>query len=100
MRVYISGPITGHERTLVRERFADAAAFMLKRGHSVINPMDIAGWGLSWRVYMAIAKVILASKEIDVIYMMPGWSWSKGCKLELKWAKEYGIPVKFTTKAF
>jgi hypothetical protein len=95
MRIYISGPISGTDVKETRMKFRREEMFLKAMRHEVVNPMHMGDWGLSWKVYLAIAKVILSSGEVDAMYMMPGWSWSKGCRLEVKWAIEQDIPIYY-----
>lgn len=91
MRVYISGPITGRDLLDAKWDFEKAKTEIERRGHTVINPMDMANWCLSWRTYMALAKVTICSGDVDAIYFMDGWTQSRGCLLERKWAHERRI---------
>lgn len=97
MRIYVSGPISGTDLQETRGKFRGVEYFAKACGHQVVNPMHMGDWGLSWKLYLALAKVIICSGEIDAMYVMPGWSWSKGCRLEVKWAQENNIPVHYTT---
>lgn len=99
MRIYISGPISGHDIIETKWRFAKAEQEIKRCGHDVINPIDMADWCLSWRAYMGIAKVTLLSGDVDMIYVMPGWSHSRGCRLEIRWAIDNGIPVIYSLAA-
>lgn len=103
MIVYISGPITGKTREEVQESFRTAEND-LRRAYSdeadggrlwVINPADIAEWGLSWQTYMQIATSILQSGEIDGIYMRKGWRISRGARIEHEIAKHEGIQIGY-----
>lgn len=96
MNIYISGPITNNEIQGVKFRFNRAAIKIQAKGHTAVNPIDMADWGLTWRTYMALAKVTICSGDIDAIYLMPGWEASRGCNLEKKWAQRQGVPVYFS----
>lgn len=107
MRIYISGPVTGHEETAKR-RFnvailglAKAAA---KAGETIkstefINPYEVnleMTSGLNWESvthaeYMTISIALLSL--CDAIYMMQGWQRSEGCKQEYKYASEHGYKI-------
>lgn len=100
MRIYISGPITGTKIPEALFRFNRAERKLKRMGYEVVNPTDMAMWGVSWRTYMAIAKVTLSSGDIDAIYFMPGWTASRGCNLEMKWAKELGIETHYNIRDF
>lgn len=83
MRIYISGPITGRDRNVTVEAFANAEAMLIKRGHIVVNPLRIAEQlpeGSDWKDYMAADLPALFG--CDAIYQLDGWRGSNGCKLE------------------
>lgn len=96
MRIYVSGPISNMELSAVKVRFNRAAVKIQAKGHTAVNPIDMADWGLTWRTYMNLAMVTLMSGDIEAMYMMPGWEASKGCNLEKRWAQEKGVPVYFS----
>lgn len=102
--VYLSGPISGLDPITARNNFTNAKLRLIADAAkksprvdeqvSVVNPMDMAGWGFSWDNYMDIAELILRrSGEIDAIYMMAGWQESKGAVREHTWARLDGIEI-------
>lgn len=95
MNIYISGPITGKTRPELISSFGVMADRIRDAGHNPIDPTDISHWGMSWGTYMRIAAEILTSGEVDAVYMLRGWTRSKGATLEHKWAKRLGIPVYY-----
>ena len=89
MRVYISGPIAGHEDTY-EAVFSAAAETIHKGGHEPVNPALIQlGDGASWADYMDAALAMLYSS--DAIYMLPGWQDSRGARVESKVADRLGL---------
>ena len=89
MRIYISGPISGHESTY-EAAFAAAAETLRKGGHEPANPALIQlGDGASWADYMDAALVMLYSS--DAIYMLPGWQDSRGARVEARVAELRGM---------
>ena len=101
--IYISGPITGIENC--EENFGNAQEFLTSEGYYVLNPMLICppnkllfnhkreealGRG-KWNYYMRESIKSLATT--DKIYMLRGWSGSKGAQLERTIAKALDIPV-------
>lgn len=92
MRIYISGPITGHDLAAVEEAFNIAEEKITERGHDVINPFQMSkelDEGLPWEKYMRYDIPHLA--YCDAIYLMPGWIYSKGCNLEYDIARQMGM---------
>lgn len=95
MKIYIAGPISGKSRPELISSFGVAADDLRDLGHSVVNPVDMSGWGLSWEAYMRIAETILRSGEIDGILMLEGWERSKSARLEHAWAMLDKIPIYY-----
>ena len=80
MRVFISGPITGHLDTYAAV-FAAAADTIRKGGHEPVNPATIQlDDGASWADYMDVALPMLGTCQ--GIYLLPGWRDSKGARVE------------------
>lgn len=90
-KVYISGPMSG----IVDHNFLafnETAKRLKKCGFTPINPAKggiIEGW--SWSDYLRRDLAMLM--EADAIIMLPGWSKSKGARLERHNAVELGIEV-------
>lgn len=99
MKVYISGAISGKKKLDVQWNFAIVEKLLNKNGFDVINPLKISDWDLEWPTYLAIAKVLICSGEVDALYMLDGWDQSKGSRLEHKWAKEKGLLITYQKKA-
>lgn len=95
MKIYIAGPISGHDPILVDTYFKTAALELKILDIEPVNPNDMSGWGLSWEAYMRIAETILRSGEIDGILMLEGWERSKGARLEHAWAVLDKIPIYY-----
>ena len=45
-----------------------------------------------------LAKSIKYLDEADIIWFMPGWEKSRGCRIEFECAKEYGKHMKCITE--
>ena len=105
-RCYIAGPIAGVPD--FRERFAAAVPAVEALGYEAVNPCDIApadhdgecppgydpgegAWHTSSACYMrADLRALL---DCDAIFMLPGWSRSRGATVEHAVAVACGIPV-------
>lgn len=103
MKVYISLPMAGHQKT-VRDRYESAKLEVLSKygiETQVFGPTNISDFsenGLdpnapvhSWAWHLG--EDIKDLLECDVIYLCQGWSWSKGCRTELAVAKANLIDV-------
>lgn len=103
MKVYISLPMAGHQKT-VRDRYETAKLQVLNmygQDTQVFGPTNIHDFsdeGLdpnapkhpwSWHLGEDIKDLLVC----DVIYLCQGWSWSKGCRTELAVAKANLIDV-------
>jgi len=94
MRLYIAGPMTGHE-DYNYEAFNDAEKLLKSVGYEVLNPAR-QGYGKEYHEYLelAIADVFAC----DGIALLPRWEDSPGAKAEValadalkKDASELGI---------
>lgn len=91
MKVYISGPITGFNRTAVEQMFAAAEEKIRQRGDIPINPLRN---GLTeeatWREHMNADLRMLI--ECDAIYMVGQWWESRGAMIE--WNLANGLDLR------
>lgn len=89
MRIYISGPITGHEDYLAEFDVARRAVEALFDYRvEVINPARICAElpeDTEWEEYMNICFKLL--DMADGIYMMQGWKESTGAGAEYGYAR-------------
>lgn len=91
VRVYIAGPISGLPDGN-RPAFAAAADMIRRIGAEPIDPhhvSDMAGV-TTWRDCMIadLAELIHA----DAVFLLPGWSLSRGAKIEADLALALAIP--------
>ena len=92
MRVYISGKITDNPK--YKEQFTEAQTRLESIGHEVINParaMDSFPKSTTWAEYMVVALAML--DMCDGIYMLDGWTTSRGAKIEKETAEKDGKAV-------
>ena len=90
MRVYISGPITGHADYMAV--FATCATMLESMGYIVVNPATVAqrpDW--TWADYMQYDLALL--RGCDAIYMLSEWQHSKGACIERRYAKRKHIKL-------
>lgn len=92
MRVYISGPITGLPYEEVEKAFNEAETRLKEQGYEVVNPLNN---GLpresTWNDHMrADLKLLL---DCDAIYMLDGWTNSKGAEIEFNLAFDLRINI-------
>lgn len=92
LKVYISGPMTGLPGNNY-SAFHKVADQLLKQGFHVFNPAS--NKADDWQGFMRESLKQIA--EVDVIYMLPGWSNSKGAKIEHQLAKDLGLLISYAT---
>ena len=92
--IYISGPISGRDLTERKETFAATAAKLEAMGFGVCNPME-NGLPPESTTHEHMRRDIYMLMRCDCIYMMKGWTHSKGCQVELEVATAIGLPVMF-----
>ncbi|MBQ8969227.1 MAG: DUF4406 domain-containing protein [Bacteroidaceae bacterium] len=94
MKVYISGPISGHKIEERRAEFARVKAILEKAGHEVFNPME-NGLPETATTNEHMRADFRALVECDAIYMMRRWNHSAGCVKEFLMATACGMDVTF-----
>jgi len=95
-RVYISGPISGHDTNDCIKRFEEAKQRLEEKGYRVFNPLENGlPFDASTHRHMRRDLNVLTNEEdpFDYIYMMKRWPHSSGCKNELDNAIACGISV-------
>jgi hypothetical protein len=94
MKVYISGAITGTNDYMTR--FAAAEKHLTSMGHKVFNPAKINSQlpgGTSYEEYMNVSLCLL--DMCSAIYMLDGWSESRGANREYGYAVAKGKILMF-----
>ena len=91
--VYLAGPMTGIAEYNF-PAFNAAAAALRAEGLSVVNPADHGVQeGVEWADYLRYDLTNIA--HCESIALLPGWSHSKGARLEVHVARALGMPVRF-----
>lgn len=84
MKVYISGKISGLPYEEALEKFRKAEEFLktIPEVTEVVNPMTLVPFDtkLTWEDYMV--EDLRALFSCDAIYMLDGWIFSRGAKIE------------------
>lgn len=88
-RVYIAGPMSGHDDYNYHS-FNAIAEELKESGLSVMNPA-ILPKGFTESQYMDVALAML--KTCDTIYMLPGWEDSLGATVEYHLARKLGMTL-------
>ncbi len=96
-RIYVAGPMTGYP-DLNFPAFHTAAAQLREQGWHVENPADHGEVpGAEWADYMHVDVAMLAS--CCAIYLLPGWSKSRGGSVEAQLAHSLGMEIHFAEGA-
>lgn len=78
-------------------RFAERWGKKLtKLGYAVISPLSNSEYledTLDWRQMIKMDLAII--KKCDLLIALPNWRRSRGARLEVWWAKRYGVEVKY-----
>ena len=91
-RIYIAGPMSGLP-DLNYPAFNARAAELRALGHHVENPAENPEPHCqSWLGYMRLAVRQLAT--CDVVHLLPGWSKSRGARIEHQLAEGMGLRVE------
>lgn len=90
-RVYIAGPMSGHE-DFNYPAFNQAAATLRGFGYFVENPAENnLPANSEWADYMK--KAIPQMLTCDMVILLKGWPRSKGANIEFNLAKDLGLEV-------
>ena len=92
MKVFISGPITNTEDYM--QRFEAAENWLAAQGHTPLNPAKVNAtipFLMRWDKYMDITLVLL--RECEAIYMLEGWEFSTGARVERNFAAQLGMKI-------
>lgn len=93
-KVYISGPISGHNQEKCRQLFGIASVLLEGLGFVPVNPME-NGLPFDADTHDHMRRDFNLLLSCDAIFMMKGWLHSAGCKLEFDMATAIGLPVYF-----
>lgn len=92
MKIYVCGPMTGH-KDLNFPLFNAVTAQLRAEGFEVVNPVEINGDPAAvWSDCMK--KDIAQLVTCDAVAVLPGWTTSKGARLEVHIAVTLGLTVE------
>jgi hypothetical protein len=78
--VYIAGKVTGLPVEDYTHTFNSAAGKFRNMGFHVVNPVEIVPTNTHW--VKAMRLCIKELTQCDYIHMLPGWTNSKGARIE------------------
>lgn len=89
-KVYLSGPISGVPESQYKAAFNNAELWLTGLGYDVVNPISYDPVpGELWEDYMKRDLKLLL--DCDYIFMLEGFSASKGAMIEFNLAVSLGI---------
>lgn len=95
-RLYVAGPMSGLPEYNY-PAFHEAAAALRDAGYEVLNPAESdRPTSDPWQAFMRDAIGMLI--QCDAVALLPGWSASRGARLEAHLAKELGLRVQSLEK--
>ena len=94
MKVMISQPMNGRNQEEINKERQDIIEKFNKMHIEVINTLftEEAPDNCNVAVYY-LGKSISAMKDIDALYMCDNWLNARGCRIENRVAREYGIKI-------
>lgn len=95
LKIYISGKITGLTKEEYESNFAKAEELIRRIGHEVVNPVTLKRdkAPVTWHDYMR--DDVKALMDCDAIYMLNGWTDSRGAILERDIAFGLEMPMYY-----
>lgn len=98
MKVYISGPITGHDREQVMKTFAQHEQALQSLGHETVNPCRVWAFKYGWLYRIVGYRLTLLYdlwllSRCDAIHVLPGSIMSRGCRIEQAWAENFKLKI-------
>lgn len=94
MRIYLSGPITGHPD--FKDKFEHAQKTLEAAGHEVVNPALLDTIMPPTATHSDYMKICIPLENVcDTIYMLEGWKESKGAMMEFEYAYNTGLTIIF-----
>lgn len=90
MKVYVSGPMSGIPE-LNYPAFHGAASQLRDAGYLVSNPAQYPDLGETWE--QCLRRDLADLLECDGVAVLPGYSRSKGARLEVHVARRLGMTV-------
>lgn len=96
MRIFISIPVSDKDETEVREHADLIKASLSRAGHRPVSPFDIyAGKNPTYADHLCFS--LSALTDCDAIFLCDGWQFSRGCRIEATYAKEFGKQFMYET---
>lgn len=94
MKIYVAGKISGLEKKDIDEKFERAKADLICKGHSVFIPTVLPAYDdVPHEDYMHVCYAMI--DICDAVYMLSDWQKSKGARMELQYAEDWGKAILY-----
>ena len=94
MRIYVAGKMSELPDGEARMKFAEAAMRLRERGHLVMDPaVQYGNPGFEHEDYMHVCYAMI--DRCEAVYMLSDWRDSKGARLELQYAADWGKAILY-----
>ena len=93
-KIYISGPISGHNPDIVKARFDKVKKIFEGGPYEPVSPLE-NGLPDTATYDEHMLRDLEMLSECDAVYMLKGWERSKGCKVEFAHAVANKITIIF-----
>jgi hypothetical protein len=89
LKLYVSGCITGDAN--YQEKFLKAENTLREAGFEPVNPVACVPPGWNWSQAMRVVVGLML--ECDGVALLDDWADSKGARIEVRLARDVGIPA-------
>lgn len=94
MKIYIAGKITGLSHQEVNLKFSRAADDLRIQGHAVFVPSVLPMYeNVPHEDYLHVCYGMI--DICDAVYMLADWQQSKGARMELQYAADWGKQILY-----
>lgn len=100
MKIMISQPMRGKTEQEIRLERKDLVEKLMNEGYEVVDTVkwnfdfiNDKGLKVSNKPVYYLSKSIEIMSIVDCIIFMEGWEKARGCRIEHKVAKDYGIKI-------
>lgn len=92
VKAFISGKVSGMPYYVAYGTFANAERNLSQMGYEVVNPTNLCKKNWSWLRCMVVCLWHLA--WCDCVWQLDNWQYSKGARIEYRWAKFLGKSIR------
>ena len=91
-KIYLTGDISGLKH-LISQKFGAVEVELMRRGHEVINPLNILPEDTT---FLSVMKVLIpAMLECDEVHFLPDWRFGNTSIVEHDIASKIGMKIVY-----